>query len=177
MTGSAKDQCLSFSCGHDFDPAWLLPTVIDLQIFECSQVMHFYLISETCGFTHFTYLCQESLFQFGSSAPFPSRLVLQVCLHIPGECDSAPGRYQWFLPFTVDRYLKDLVSLPFHLDFRLVLLVDFPYRGFVLVRKRLCQRLLHDPFQATKGMKIVGHAVIFHDSSVFELIRCDDSKL
>src|SRR6266568_4105095 len=76
MAGSAKDQRLSFSCGHDPDPAWLLPTVICLQIFECPDVMHFYLIGETGGLTHFTYLCQKSLFQFRSTAPYvPGTLV------------------------------------------------------------------------------------------------------
>ena len=132
MTGSAKNQRLSFSCGHNLDPAWLLPTVIGLQIFECPDVMHFYLISKAGCLTYFAYLCQESFFQFRSTAPFPCRPVFYGCLHIPGECDSAPSRYQWFLSFTMDHDLKHLVSLPFHFDFRLVFLVDFPHGGFVL---------------------------------------------
>src|SRR5450631_1290520 len=170
MTGSAKNQRLSFSCGHDLDPAWLLPTVIGLQIFQCPDVMHFYLISKAGCLTYFAYLCQESFFQFRSTAPFPWRPVFYGCLHIPGEGDSAPSRYQWFLSFSMDHDLKHLVSLPFHFDFRLVFLVDFPHGGFVLMRERLCQRLLHHPFQTTEGMKVVGQAVIFRDSPIFEMI-------
>jgi hypothetical protein len=58
MTGSAKDQRLSFSGGHDLDPAWLLPTVVCLPIFPCPDVMHVSLFGEAPCLTHVAYLGQ-----------------------------------------------------------------------------------------------------------------------
>jgi len=90
MAGSAEHQRLATTCSHDFDPERLFPAIIAFQVFECPNMMNFNLLCPGGGLTDFADLCQESLFQFGSAAPFPRWLVLDGCLNIPGECNPAP---------------------------------------------------------------------------------------
>ncbi len=127
MTGSAENQRLAATSSHDLYPEWLFPAIVSFQVFECPDMMDFDLFCQVGCLTDFTDLCQESLFQFGSTAPFPLWPVFDGCLNVPGECDSSPCRYQWLLLLARNDHLKYLVSLPLYLNLRLVLLVYLSY--------------------------------------------------
>jgi hypothetical protein len=47
----------------------------------------------------------------------------------------------------------------------------------VFACERFYKGLLHDPFQLIKGMEVVCQTVVFHDASIFDLIRRDDGKI
>src|SRR6266480_4956682 len=48
MAGNAQHQCFAFACGHDFDPCWFLPSIIGLEVFECSNVMDLDWLGVSC---------------------------------------------------------------------------------------------------------------------------------
>src|SRR6266496_4884976 len=127
MAGSAENQRLAATSSHDFDPEWLFPTIIFVQVLESPDMMDFDLCCESSCFTDFTDLRQEPPFQFSSAVPFPPWPVLNGCPNVPGECDPSPCCYQWLLSCAWDDDLKYLVSLPFHFYLCVVFLVDLPY--------------------------------------------------
>src|SRR6266567_869168 len=105
--------------------------------------MHLDLVCESCCLTDFAYLCQKPLFEFRSAVPFGLWPVFRVCLEVPSQTDPTPVCYQWLFSFAHYCRLQYLSFPPFYFNLRLVLLVDFGDRGFVLVCSRLCQRLFH----------------------------------
>ena len=124
MAASAENQRLAATGCHDLDPEWLLPPIISLQVFERPNMMDFDLRRQVSRLTDFTDLCQESLFQFRSAAPFPLYPLFDGCPNVPGECHASPSCYQWLLSLTCDDDLKDLEALPFYGYLGLVLLVN-----------------------------------------------------
>src|SRR6266849_109470 len=138
MAGLAEHQRLAATGSHDLDPEWLLPTIVSFQVFECPNMMDFDLRCQMSCLTDFTDLCQESLFQFRSTAPFPLGSVCDGCLNVPGKCDPSPCRYQRLLFPARHSHLKYPVSLPLYLYFPLIVLVHLSHGGFVFVRERLC---------------------------------------
>ena len=84
MTGLTKDQRFAPSCGHDLDPPGFVSAIIRVQIFERVDMMHLDFVGHMGCPTDFTYLGEESFFQFRASIPgHLMRCVLDGCLAIP----------------------------------------------------------------------------------------------
>lgn len=171
MAGVAKHQRLAASGCHDLDPLWFFSSIVCVQVFQCSNMMHFHLICKPSGSTDFTCLGEEPFFQFGSPIPGELGSLIRVGLNVPDQRDCSPGSDQWFLSLAWDGYLKYFVFPSIYFDFSSVLFVNLSHRGLVFVCERFYQRLFHDPFELVEGMQVVRQAVVFDDSPIFELVR------
>src|SRR2546428_4187745 len=114
MTGTAEDQRFSSTGSHNLNPLRFFSTVVGVEIFECTDMMHLDLICTPCRLTDFTYLGQEPFFESRSTVPFRLGPVFGVCLNVPCEGYPSPGRYQWFLSLTWDDHLQHLLHFPCH---------------------------------------------------------------
>jgi hypothetical protein len=54
VTGVAEDERFSLVRGHDLNPAWFLSPCVLVQIFQCSDVMHLYLVCDASCSALFT---------------------------------------------------------------------------------------------------------------------------
>src|SRR5947209_6389461 len=103
MADSAEDQRFPFPGCHDFHPERLLAAFVSVEIFECSNVMHFDGVSLASGSTDLTDLGQESLFEFRSAVPPRWWPVHKGCFDVPCQRDPSPCRYKWLLSFAWHR--------------------------------------------------------------------------
>src|SRR5215831_9883598 len=125
VTGTAEDQRFASPSSHDLYPLPLFPTLVSVQILEGSNVMHLDLLRHARCPTDFTYLRQESFFEFRSVVPVRPGPVFGVCLGVPGEWNPSPGCYQWWLSLAWHGDLKHLPLLPHYFDFAAIAVVRF----------------------------------------------------
>jgi hypothetical protein len=64
MASMAEDERFSASGCHHLNPERFLPAFVSVEIFECSDVVHFDFLRKGSCFTDLTDLGEESLFQF-----------------------------------------------------------------------------------------------------------------
>ena len=108
VAGAADDQGFASTGNHHFDPGRFLGPPMAQQVLERTNMVD---LDGVMRATELARIRQKPLFQVRSLVvPDATRLVLEYCILIVLERDSAPCRYQWLLSFSIDRHLKSLVD-------------------------------------------------------------------
>jgi len=143
MAFPAYHQRLAPSCRHNLHPERFDFTPLDVQVFECSDVVDFNVSHFSADFT---LVRHEALQQF-TSLGFPRKqlLIANGCFQIAFEWYSAKASHERFLAFSLHAnfYAFSGPMWKFHrFD---VSLPNFPGTRFMLVRQCSEKRTPHDP--------------------------------
>src|SRR5207253_5181512 len=164
MVLAADDQGFAPACSHVPDPRRLLALPLVSEVGEFADMVHLDGLLRTAQFTG---VSEETIQQLTPRTPDARGLIVKGCCHPPLERDASPASYQRPSSFpAVHRHLEDLVGPPVDLVCGTIASIHLGDAGSELLRQRLDERLLHDPFQAVETVKIEGRTVVFDGAPI-----------